>query len=420
LDEDARRADRWAQLIKGPNVPADSRFYWHFSQRIKGILPRLAAEEVKFDVALEEGDLTGRVLVAGKWRTFLAAFADKLVKMNRERVVVNQYLPDPLRYKRFRIQFHAIPTVDGLNVPIEIVLGDGATASIIKDAFARGVFTKHNRLLGKAVEYFLDDNKLSAAKELLEELYQIRDDLPSLAKLRVLYNLACACCRLSSRRRQGDKAESDRALEYLKEWINTGLSGAWEENGYLAVYEMYRMARDEDLSSLRGGRIKELRQIVPDHLAHCLERPRERYYSGGGCVLRGTRISTPEGARSIESLREGDPVLTRTTAGIVTTRIVSLVPSRGHEFIDIGGRLRVTPQQRVLRQSGDWVVAADIRRGFELATETFASHRVEWVQSTNEYCEVFDVMVEDGDHRYLAEGLVLHNKAFRAELASIP
>jgi hypothetical protein len=134
------------------------------------------------------------------------------------------------------------------------------------------------------------DGKLDDAREQLEQLAGVAKEIPSLARLRVYYNLACIHSLYSEAYWADRQVHVDKALEWLRAWLTDGLSGAWRENGYLPKYEIYRMTRDRDLQSLIDDHGQALRGLLPEDLWPALNTPRtpddpdDFYEPGCGCV----------------------------------------------------------------------------------------------------------------------------------------
>jgi hypothetical protein len=91
LDEDHRRADAILQERLDLERHPESVFFWLFCQRVRGIRPNLAAKQIDFNLAFEKEDTaTYGPVPGGRMRHFVAFSADKLAKINRERVYVNR------------------------------------------------------------------------------------------------------------------------------------------------------------------------------------------------------------------------------------------------------------------------------------------------------------------------------------------
>jgi hypothetical protein len=95
LDEDFRRAD--PRVAAHIGIADSSQFFWAFSQRIHAIRPDRQRREIYIGVQFEPNDADWTVSLDGKPRLFISAFAEKLAKINHERVYVGLFLPDELR-----------------------------------------------------------------------------------------------------------------------------------------------------------------------------------------------------------------------------------------------------------------------------------------------------------------------------------
>ena len=103
LDEDYRRAD--PILERKLDLPEESRFFWLFCQRVRGVRPNFVSKHIDVNLALEPQDTTtyGK-LPGGKTRHFVSFVAEKLAKINHERVTVNRFLPEELQYTGLHVQ----------------------------------------------------------------------------------------------------------------------------------------------------------------------------------------------------------------------------------------------------------------------------------------------------------------------------
>jgi len=107
LDEDFRRAEPAVQ--EKLDLPEASVCYWQFCQRVRGIRPDLGSRSINLDVKFEPEDIGRTVLVKDRRRPFVSAFAEKLAKINRERMLVGQFLPEPLRYGQLKVSVKPLP-----------------------------------------------------------------------------------------------------------------------------------------------------------------------------------------------------------------------------------------------------------------------------------------------------------------------
>ena len=87
LDEDHRRADPILQ--RRMELPESSEFFWRFCQRVRGVRPNLIAKRIDFNLAFDRKDTRHLgTLPGGQVRHFMAFCAEKLAKINQERVYV--------------------------------------------------------------------------------------------------------------------------------------------------------------------------------------------------------------------------------------------------------------------------------------------------------------------------------------------
>jgi hypothetical protein len=98
LDEDHRRAD--PNVAKKLNIGEEAQFFWQFCQRILAIRPDRKSQSIQINIQFEPDDAGRRVTVGGAPRLFVSAFAEKIAKINLERMIIAQYLPEPLKFQR--------------------------------------------------------------------------------------------------------------------------------------------------------------------------------------------------------------------------------------------------------------------------------------------------------------------------------
>jgi hypothetical protein len=127
LDEDYRRAD--PILMQRVNPPLDSRFFWQFCQRVRGVRPKFLAKQIDFNFAPEgEDTLNIGPVPKGRQRLFLAFCAEKFEKINKERVTVNRYLPPELQYGGLHIDVKSLKKHRTWRDPRTFVFNDRTTA----------------------------------------------------------------------------------------------------------------------------------------------------------------------------------------------------------------------------------------------------------------------------------------------------
>ncbi len=133
LDEDSRRAPEVAMAIMGDEMPADSKFYWTFCQRIVGVCPEVARRSITFNIQLKRKDLDSTVIVDGVSKPFVQAMLEKLRKIDIERELVNEFLPSQLQYQHVHLQFNGVSDWKALETAKEFVLTDSNSARSVVD-----------------------------------------------------------------------------------------------------------------------------------------------------------------------------------------------------------------------------------------------------------------------------------------------
>jgi hypothetical protein len=133
------------------------------------------------------------------------------------------------------------------------------------------------------------------------------------------------------------------------------------------------------------------------------------------CVLAGTPVATPDGARPIESLRAGDAVLVRAPDGrVVEGRVVVSTHhrARGALRLDLGERwLDVTAGHPVFVHGRGFVEAGDLAPGDSLLTREGPARLVS-VTAREGTFDVVDLTVEPHP-TFFAAGVLVHNKTPR-------
>jgi hypothetical protein len=411
LDEDYRRAD---PILQGRlKLPAESRFFWLFNQRVRGVRPDLATKRIDLNLALKPEDITtyGK-LPGGETRHFVAFVAEKLAKINQERVTVNHFLPVELQYTGLHVDVKPLPNHPTWTAPKTFVFNDRTSAAMFLGSFPELL----EQPAKDSIRAILEHMRLGALDKALKDLDRLESVAPDLSvELQVIISYEKACSYSLKASAAGPDSEErtealDQSAKYLIKWFEQGQNGGWRALGRTVDAETYRMASDGDLAAVLKARKEFLQRTIP--LTHW---PINRGISGGGggCVPRGTMVQTPEGERPVESLKVGDALISlrleeeRVTS--VTTTIAAVASSRSPSCRRLNQRWLVTPTQPV-RKSSVWVEANSIRSGDWIMDCQGTLVRINQVESVEHYFEVFDLAIDDASHNYLANGLLVHNK----------
>jgi hypothetical protein len=264
LDEDFNRAN--PTVAKRLSIPTESQFYWEFCQRIRAILPHSESRTIEVTVKFDRSDPLRSVKVGKSQRPFICLFAEKLAKINRERIYVNRFLPETIKYDRMRVTVNPLPGHRSWLQPRDFDFTDKRT-----DA---GEFVKQFRELleepaaatvVQAMEH-LEAGKLDRADTKLRMLERMEGDLPVPLRLKLAHGRALVKSMEATRYPPGE-AKHERALNAalrcLKKWVQLGLDGGWTEEGTSPQHELRRMFAEERLKPLFAVRLDAIASLLP-------------------------------------------------------------------------------------------------------------------------------------------------------------
>jgi hypothetical protein len=409
LDEDYRRADPILQ--KRLKVPAESRFFWRFCQRVSSVSPNLVAKCIYLDLALEPKDTMayGRVS-GGKTRHFVAFVAEKLAKINKERVIVNRFLPAGLQYTGLHVNVMPLSNHSTWTVPRTFVFNDSTNAEMFLGSFPELLEQPAKKAMIAILEHMRQGN-LDKALQKLDRLDSVAADLSVELQLHISFDKACTYSLKAGHLAQDSKERTealDESVKCLFRWFEQGQNGGWGAIGRTVDAEVHRMATDPDLALVRKTRRKVLQQTIP------FTRRRENRGGAGDsfCVPRGTLIETPQGKRPVENLLPGDALISLRLAEKVRpvrATIAAIATSRKARCLRLNQSWLVTPTQPV-RSPTKWVEAHSIRLGDWIMDGQGMLIRINEIETVEDYFEVFDLVTDDPSHNYIANGLLVHNK----------
>ncbi|MCA9520895.1 MAG: Hint domain-containing protein [Myxococcales bacterium] len=134
----------------------------------------------------------------------------------------------------------------------------------------------------------------------------------------------------------------------------------------------------------------------------------------GPCFVAGTRITTPGGARRIETLRVGDRVLAwnartreRVWAAVTGMKVTPNQPV-GDVVLSDGTRLSPTGNHPVYVLLRGWLPARRLRPGMFLVHQSGRRVLVRSVSWSRRRATVYNISVA-GPESYFAEGILVHN-----------
>jgi hypothetical protein len=415
LDEDHRRADPILQQRLENKLPPDSRFFWLFCQRVRGVRPNLTKKWIEFQLALEPQDTKDYGPVpGGRTRPFVVFAAEKLAKINQERVYVNNFLPEELQYATLHVEL-TLRNHPKWTTPQTFVFNDTTTAQRFLQSYPELLAEPANEAMEDILQLMGQGDLVKADQE-LHRLASVLADLPIDSQMRIVYNEACIhsmrAATFSDSSQEYEQA-LDEAARCLVEWFERGQKGAFKAMGRTAKSEVYRMAADGDLAVVLSKRGTKLQKAIPrKHWP-----PREHWArrgSGGGCVPLGTYIDTPDGKCLVERLRPGDDVVSLRLGSAherVRATVVAVATTRSMRCIQINKSWLVTPTQPV-RTSTGWVEAAALKEGDRVMDGYGTLVPIVDSEVVERAFEVFDLTITAPCHNYVANGLLCHNKMF--------
>jgi hypothetical protein len=368
LDEDFRRGD--PKVAKKLGISEDSKFYWQFNQRIQAVRPDRATREIWIGVRFEPKDVDATVRLSSTQRLFFAAFAEKIAKINHERMVVNEFLPQSLQYRRLLISVKPIVGDASFKKPREFVFNDATTASEFITAFPELSRDPVNEAL-KTVLDQIRLKKLDEAAKGLQRLEEILSDLPTDVRLRVLWNWANVwSLRAESLPRSPRKRKEalDRGAEYLKRWYEYGIGGAWSELGMTPENEVFKITTDHEMSFLYRSRKARFRKWLGgdgELLTHTDSS------GAGGCIPAGVSIEAPGGDVLIEMLQLGTTIFSADTKNggrRIKTKVARVYRSKEPECVCVDDRFLFTPSQPLYLRDGPPVLAGALLSSSEIMT----------------------------------------------------
>jgi hypothetical protein len=409
LDEDYRRAS--LAVMDKMGVEKDSRFFWEFCQRIPAVRPDRKQLEICIEVKFASEDAGRIVSLDGMPRSFFRAFAEKMDKINGERIIVCRYLPEPLRYRRLLLSIKPLEGHPKWKKPREFIFNDATTSADFIRTLPEMWIEPANQLLSTILEQ-VPVGKLVEAEAGLRQLEAIIRDLPVDVRLRTYWGLAFVGSLQAQQqvaKSSEQTSELDKALESLKQWYEFGSTSGWNELGFTEMSQIYRIASDKELEFLYAQRKDAIETMLGEKKSFL-----EHFSRGGrgGCIPANTQIETPRGPLRIQDLRIGMTIFSsdlKTPPSMIETSVVRVYQSFEPICIQINDGVIFTPSQPLLSASGQWIRARDLSVGSKLATINAREYTVINVATVENRLDVYTMTTDHATHNFVVSGLVCGN-----------
>jgi len=379
----------------------------------RGIVPNFTAKRIDLNLALEHEDtILFGPLPGGTIRHFVPFCAEKLAKMNQERVKVNICLPPELQYSGLHVDVKPLPHHPKWERPRTFVFNNSTTSQMFVRSFPELLDEPAKNAMSKVLELMKEQNLAKAEKE-LDALAGALLDLPVETQMHILYDKACLYSMKSAKLPDKSLEQErllDQAVTHLVQWFEQGLGGGFEAIGRTASAETYRMARDSDLSLVRSKRRAALKKGIPASYW-----PTGSGRGSSGCVPRGVLVEAPGGAIPVECLRVGMSIFSSSLESPphrIQTKVVRTYRSREPICIRVNSTFLFTPSQP-LYIGGNWVRAAELVPGSRIETADSHPCVVTAVERVENKSEVYTLTTDDPTHNFLVSGLVCGNLIYK-------
>jgi len=136
---------------------------------------------------------------------------------------------------------------------------------------------------------------------------------------------------------------------------------------------------------------------------------------GGGCLVEGTQVVTPNGAVAIEKLKKGDPVWSLTDGKFQKAKVQALVAVQPEEYLEIStsrSRLDVTPEHLIMVAQGEYRLAGLLHVGdtvYLIQDGKLDASKVQSIHRIAARRPAYNLLVSPGG-TFVTEGIVVHNK----------
>ena len=134
-----------------------------------------------------------------------------------------------------------------------------------------------------------------------------------------------------------------------------------------------------------------------------------------GCFTKGTKVKTPLGYATIESLKKGDLVKSYDTKveAKVDSEVTETFLHENHDgYLFINENIKTT-SNHPFYSNGDWVDAGELSVGDKILHVDGLEHTIESIENYDDTIDVYNIEV-DGNHNYYAENYLVHNKGIES------
>jgi hypothetical protein len=377
--------------------------------------------EIRIGIRFEPDDAGRAVRDGPRSRSFIGRFAAKLAKMNGERIYVNRFLPQSLRFRAIVASVKPLEGHETWKEPRRFVFTDTSNAVDFCAAFPELIEEPAQESLAVVLEH-IRAWEIAEADEVLRSIEAISDDLTIPLRSKVSYERACVRS-IEAEEETSEPAKSaflDDSVAALRRWIELGVDGGWLAIGETPNNALYKLGTDTDFLCVLTERQVEIRASIPERFRSALpeDLPQrhwggsERGGSGFGCVPTGALLVGPSGPVPVEDIRIGSSIRSTRIDPVepITVRVVQTFCSREPELIKLNGHAVFTPSQPVFSVGGTLVRAEELRIGSVILDAEGAPYSIKTIERVRGYAFVHTLTTDDASHNFLASGILCANK----------
>ncbi|MCX6985835.1 MAG: hypothetical protein NT118_13965, partial [Lentisphaerae bacterium] len=136
---------------------------------------------------------------------------------------------------------------------------------------------------------------------------------------------------------------------------------------------------------------------------------------GGGCLEKGTMISTPSGPKPIEKFKINDTVLASGREGVVRAKVCGVIQVQPGIFYEIAigeRKIMATAEHPFEVGVGEYKIASSLNAGDRVRLSDgrkIVNGKIDSVVRITSSSPAFNLLVSPSD-TYIANGFVVHNK----------